>query len=216
MVFKEHGIDIPIMGRKLGGTLSIGENPDGMVVFAHGSGSSRFSSRNRFVASVLQQAAFNTLLFDLLTAEEDQEYANRFDISLIGDRLIKVTGWVRQQPSFSQLPIGYFGASTGAAAALYAAAKSADQIQAVVSRGGRPDLASPVLKKVTVPTLLLVGSLDKEVITLNEQAYALLQGQKALKIIEGAAHLFEEPGKLNQVALEAAAWFSSHLKMVSV
>jgi putative phosphoribosyl transferase len=214
MVFEEHEIDIPITGKRLGGTLSIDESADGMVVFAHGSGSSRFSSRNRYVANLLQQAGFCTLLFDLLTAEEDREYANRFDISLISDRLIKVTRWVRQRPSFSRLPIGYFGASTGAAAALSAAAQSAHQVQAIVSCGGRPDLASPVLGKVQAPTLLLVGSLDKEVIALNEHAYALLQGEKVMRIIEGATHLFEEPGKLEEVAREASAWFSSHLKKI--
>jgi putative phosphoribosyl transferase len=215
MVIHHHEIQIPIGYVRLGGSLSLTEGADGLVVFAHGSGNSRFSSRNRYVATVLQKAGFSTLLFDLLTVEEDRDYARRFDIPLISERLVKVRQWLKRQPELGPLPLGYFGANTGAASALWAAAKSGDDdVAAVVSRGGRPDLAWTMLPSVKAATLLLVGSLDSEVIVLNEKAYAALTCEKKLAIIEGAGHRFEEPGKLEEVADLASEWFSKHLHRV--
>jgi len=180
----------------------------GIVLFAHGSGSSRMSPRNRYVASVLQQHGMGTLLFDLLTPEEDRQMATRFDITLLTRRLLATTIWLQENPAAHSCKFGYFGASTGAAAALQAAAQMQDTISAVVSRGGRPDLAGEIiLKQVKAPTLLLVGSEDYGVIELNEQAYSFLQCDKKLVLIQGATHLFEEPGTLEQVALEASHWF---------
>ena len=195
----------------LPGTLALPEKVKGLVIFAHGSGSSRFSSRNRFVARVLQQAAIGTLLFDLLTQEEDQVYENRFNIDLITKRLVKATHWLVQQEEAGALALGYFGASTGAAAALKAAAHLGGQIKAVVSRGGRPDLAMPVLSQVQAPTLLIVGAFDKVVLDLNRQAYERLKTTKSLEIIPGATHLFEEPGTLELAAQAAVTWFQKHL-----
>ncbi len=214
MVIHHHEIQIPIGTVHLGGSLSIADGAEGVVVFSHGSGSSRFSSRNRYVASVLQKAGFSTLLFDLLTAEEDRDYSKRFDIPLITSRLVRVREWLKKQPALAELPVGYFGASTGAASALWAAAEAGEDIGAVVSRGGRPDLALEVLPQVKAPTLLLVGSLDHEVIRLNQKAYDVLKCDKKLEIIEGATHLFEEPGKLEQVADRASDWFSKYMKRV--
>jgi pimeloyl-ACP methyl ester carboxylesterase len=189
----------------------------GLVLFAHGSGSGRHSARNRQVAQKLQQAGVGTLLFDLLTAQEEQvdmhTREHRFDISLLTRRMQDATLWVLAQEDFKQVPIGYFGASTGSAAALIAAARLGDRISAVVSRGGRPDLAGPVvLAAVTAPTLLIVGGDDHGVIELNEQAFAHLQCERRLAIVPGATHLFEERGTLEQVAGLAAEWFVAHLQ----
>ncbi|MDO8719754.1 MAG: dienelactone hydrolase family protein [Polaromonas sp.] len=189
----------------------------GLVLFAHRSGSGRHSARNRQVAQKLQQAGVGTLLFDLLTAQEEQvdmhTREHRFDISLLTRRMQDATLWVLAQEDFKQVPIGYFGASTGSAAALIAAARLGDRISAVVSRGGRPDLAGPVaLAAVTAPTLLIVGGDDHGVIELNEQAFEHLQCERRLAIVPGATHLFEERGTLEQVAELAADWFVAHLQ----
>jgi dienelactone hydrolase len=181
------------------------------VLFAHGSGSSRHSPRNNFVAQVLQKTGMGTLLMDLLTRQEDMNYENRFDIDLLTSRLERATEWIMEQPRSKSLDIGYFGASTGAAAALYAAASFGPSIGAVVSRGGRPDLAMSALKRVQSPTLLIVGGLDDVVIELNRQAYGELMAEKKLAIVPGATHLFEEPGTLEEAARLAAAWFKQHL-----
>ena len=204
-------IQIKIDNIALYGILSIPKGAHGIILFAHGSGSSRFSPRNMFVAEELQEAGLATLLIDLLTEEEDEIYETRFDIDLITQRLIDVTSWVQKQPETKSLKLGYFGASTGAAAALKAAAKLVSQISAVVSRGGRPDLAAEVLGKVKSPTLLIVGGNDFGVIELNEDAYKKLKCVKELEIIPGATHLFEEEGKLEWVAKYAADWFDKFL-----
>jgi putative phosphoribosyl transferase len=196
---------------RLAGDLRMPEPASGLVIFAHGSGSSRLSSRNRQVAAALNEAGFATLLFDLLTGEEELDRANVFDIGLLAERLLAVTGWVRNQADLGALPIGYFGASTGAAAALRAAARLGEAIQAVVSRGGRPDLASESLKDVASPTLLIVGGADRQVLELNEQAARLLRCEHEVAIVPGATHLFEEPGTLERVADLAAEWFSRYL-----
>ena len=197
---------------ELDGELALPPSAKGVVLFAHGSGSSRFSPRNTYVAEVLQQHGIGTLLFDLLTREEDQDYATRFDIALLTRRLLAATAWLQSNPKTQALRLGYFGASTGAAAALQAAAKMENKIAAVVSRGGRPDLAGEVaLSRVNAPTLLIVGSADFGVIELNQQAYALLNCEKELTLISGATHLFEEPGTLQQAARSAADWFAQHL-----
>ena len=202
----------------LKGDLIIPPDPLGLVLFAHGSGSGRKSSRNRFVASILQQDSIGTLLFDLLTEEEEQIDSHtshlRFNISLLADRLIQVTKWVREDHA-GQLPLGYFGASTGAAAALIAAAYFSSCIGAVVSRGGRPDLAGEHLKEVTAPTLLVVGGRDTPVIQLNSDALLMLQCPKQIVIIPGATHLFEEPGTLEKAAHLASDWFTEHFVHVS-
>jgi putative phosphoribosyl transferase len=195
------------------GMLELPANAQGLVLFAHGSGSSWHSPSNNFVARVLRDKGIGTLLIDLLSLAEDLDYQTRFDISLLTHRLLVATRWVRQNPVTQKLPLGYFGASTGAAAALQAAAALGDDIQAVVSRGGRADLAGQhELFKVRAPTLLLVGGRDEDVIELNQQAYALLSCAKALVIIPGATHLFEEAGALQEVARQASDWFSLHLK----
>jgi pimeloyl-ACP methyl ester carboxylesterase len=183
----------------------------GLVVFAHGSGSSRSSPRNAFVARTLQAAGIGTLLFDLLTEEEDLSYRNRFDIDLITDRLVRATRQLFEMPETKGLIQGYFGASTGAAAAIKAAATLAPKIRSVVSRGGRPDLATGSLDKVEAPTLLIVGEKDETVLDLNRMAYGKLASPKKLAIIPGAGHLFEEPGALEAVAKLAADWFRRHL-----
>lgn len=209
---KYTAVDIKLDGLVLKGNLSIPENATGMVIFSHGSGSSRLSSRNNYVAKVLNEKGLATLLFDLLTEDEDRIYENRFNIDLITMRLIDVTQWVQNQKEGKDLVIGYFGASTGAASALRAAAFYKDDIRAVVSRGGRPDLAMQELYKVTAPTLLIVGGWDHQVIQLNEKAYQELKCHKKLDIVPEASHLFEEPGKLQQVADIAAAWFNKWLQ----
>jgi len=202
---------IPADGVTLEGMLVLPEHARGVVLFAHGSGSSRLSPRNNFVAQNLQDAGFGTLLTDLLTKEEDATYENRFNMDLLTWRLERATQWVTEQPRCASLAVGYFGASTGAAAALNAAATLGSSIGAVVSRGGRPDLAMEALPSVQSPTLLIVGSLDDVVIELNRQAYAKLKIEKHLAIVKGATHLFEEPGTLQEVARLAAAWFKRHL-----
>jgi pimeloyl-ACP methyl ester carboxylesterase len=195
------------------GKLELPVNVKSIVLFAHGSGSSRHSKRNTYVARVLQQNGIGTLLMDLLTPEEDANYHTRFDIPLLTHRLLAATSWIKNDPRTQHLPIGYFGASTGAAAALQAAASYGDEIGAVVSRGGRPDIAGiSALEKVESPTLLMVGSFDEDVIKLNEEAFAFLRCTKELSIIPGATHLFTEPGTLEEVAKQAAAWFSKYLR----
>lgn len=197
---------------ELGGELVVPPAATGAVLFAHGSGSSRFSPRNTYVAKVLQQQGVGTLLFDLLTHAEDQNRALRFDISLLTQRLLAATAWLQMRPETKALKIGYFGASTGAAAALQAAAEMKTAVTAVVSRGGRPDLAGETaLSQVTAPTLLIVGGADYGVIELNEQAYAMLRCKKQLSLVSGATHLFEEPGTLEQAARLAADWFTKYL-----
>jgi putative phosphoribosyl transferase len=190
----------------------------GMVLFAHGSGSSRHSSRNRYVAQVLQKNGFGTLLLDLLTAEEEQVDLQtrhlRFDIGLLAKRLLLATEWLEHDPETANLPIGLFGASTGGGAALVAAADRPDAIRAVVSRGGRPDLAGSALVRVKAPTLLVVGGHDYAVIEMNREALEQLRTEKHLEIVPGATHLFEEPGTLEQVADLAQSWFRRHLAVV--
>ncbi|MCG7756305.1 MAG: dienelactone hydrolase family protein [Nitrosomonas sp.] len=206
-------VKIPAGAVELSGDLVLPPAASGVVLFAHGSGSSRFSPRNTYVAKVLQQQGIGTLLFDLLTRAEDQDYALRFDIDLLTQRLLAATLWLQKNAATKTLKTGYFGASTGAAAALQAAAKMQDAVAAVVSRGGRPDLAGEVaLSQVTAPTLLIVGGADYGVIELNEQAYALMTCVKKLVLVPGATHLFEEPGALEQVAQFAADWFLSCLR----
>jgi fermentation-respiration switch protein FrsA (DUF1100 family) len=211
---KYTAVEIKLNGLVLRGNLSIPENATGMVIFSHGSGSSRLSPRNNYVAKVLNEKGLATLLFDLLTEDEDRIYENRFNIDLITMRLIDVTQWVQSQKEVKDLVIGYFGASTGAASALRAAAFYKNDIGAVVSRGGRPDLAMQELNKVTAPTLLIVGGWDHQVIQLNEKAYQELKCHRKLEIVPEASHLFEEPGKLQQVADIAAAWFNKWLQRV--
>jgi putative phosphoribosyl transferase len=198
----------------LQGTLGLLKDAEAIVLFAHGSGSSRHSPRNRYVARVLQSQAIGTLLFDLLTVEEESidNYSGqlRFDIPLLASRLIDVTRWLIQRPEAKRAQLGYFGASTGAAAALCAAAQMRDAICAVVSRGGRPDLAGDALHAVGAPTLLIVGGDDEPVIGMNREALARLRCEKKLVIVPGATHLFEEPGTLEEVARLAAEWFQQH------
>jgi putative phosphoribosyl transferase len=195
---------------RLAGYLTVPEQAAGIVVFAHGSGSSRNSPRNRYVASILNQAGLGTLLFDLLTPEEERDRANVFDIELLADRLIQVTRWLATQPAAAQAAVGYFGASTGAAAALCAAAEPGSGVAAVVSRGGRPDLARPRLAAVATPTLLIVGGHDEVVLDLNRRAQAELRCENRLAVVPGATHLFEEPGALDAAAALARDWFTGH------
>jgi len=201
-------ITIPPVG--LEGLLGLPKAARGIVLFAHGSGSGRFSPRNNFVAQALREASLATLLFDLLTADEAQDRRNVFDISLLAQRLSIAAAWVRDDSETTNLPVGYFGASTGAAAALVAAASDQGRISAIVSRGGRPDLAGPALGSVRAPTLLIVGGDDIEVLTLNRAALAELRCEKELVVVPGAAHLFEEPGTLEAVVEHARGWFSDH------
>ena len=202
-------------GVELGGSLGLPRGTPSLVIFAHGSGSSRFSPRNRAVARALRDAGLGTLLFDLLSDEEESRDADtgelRFDIPFLARRLAAVTEWAQGQDELAKLRFGYFGSSTGAAAALVAAALHPDLIHAVVSRGGRPDLAGPVLARVQAPTRLLVGGHDLGVLELNEDALARLEGLKDIRIIRGATHLFEEPGALEEVSRLAADWFSRYL-----
>ncbi len=208
----ERSVRIAAEHAQLEGELALPAGARGIVLFAHGSGSSRLSPRNTYVASVLRAAGLGTLLFDLLTRDEDRVYATRFDIDLLTRRLLAATRWLAASADTRTLAIGYFGASTGAAAALMAAAELPQQIRAVVSRGGRPDLAMPALPRVRAPTLLLVGGYDDVVIDLNRQAYAALTGAtRELVIVPGATHLFEEPGTLEEVARHASAWFQRYL-----
>ena len=197
------------------GHLTIPEQPVGVVVFAHGSGSSRHSPRNRYVAEVLNKGNLATLLFDLLTPDEERNRANVFDIELLARRLVDVTGWLATRPDTAALPVGYFGASTGAGAALVAAADPRVNVAAVVSRGGRPDLAGSALTKVRAPTLLIVGGRDDVVLELNRRAQAMMPGECELTVVPGATHLFEEPGTLEQVAVLARDWFIDHLSRLA-
>ena len=214
MLLKEEhiSIDIPVKKAVLKGNLSVPANAKALVLFSHGSGSSRLSPRNNYVAGVLQQEGLGTLLFDLLTEEEDRLYKTRFDINLLTQRLIAVTEWIKIQKETKGLQLAYFGASTGAASALSAAAYFGDEIGAVVSRGGRPDLAMSELHEVTAPTLFIVGGWDKVVIGLNQKAYNKLRCERKLEIVPEATHLFEEEGKLEEVAALSANWFTNHLQ----
>lgn len=212
-------VRIPAGDASLWGDLALPPGARGIVLFAHGSGSGRHSSRNRLVAHRLQEAGIGTLLFDLLTAQEEQRdlhtREHRFDIPLLTARMQEATAWAASLAEARDLPIGYFGASTGSAAALIAAARLGDRIAAVVSRGGRPDLAGAAcLEAVTAPTLLIVGGADTGVLELNEQAYARMRCRKELRVIPGATHLFEEPGALDGVAQAAAQWFARHFARV--
>lgn len=204
-------IKITVNSLILEGVLEIPAKALGIVLFAHGSGSGRLSPRNNYVAKILQDANIGTLLIDLLTEEEDEVYETRFDIGLLTNRLIEITRWLQKYPETKNLRIGLFGASTGAAAALKVAANPNLKIKAVVSRGGRPDLAMDILNRVQSPTLLIVGGNDFGVVELNEQAYKKLNCEKKLEIVEGAAHLFEEPGALEKVARLATQWFKKFL-----
>lgn len=200
-------VDIPVDDVELEGMLEVPQGATGLVVFAHGSGSSRKSPRNNFVAEVLRDRGLGTLLFDLLTEQEDRVRENRFDIPLLTDRLVAVTEWVWSRESTRNLDVGYFGSSTGAAAALRAAARLDDEIDAVVSRGGRVDMAAEVLDDVRAPTLFVVGGADTDVLELNREAYDRLSCTKDLHVVEGAGHLFEGEGELKEVAHRAADWF---------
>lgn len=212
----ERVVHLPVAGVELEGNLNVPDAARGVVLFAHGSGSSRHSSRNRFVASELERAGFATLLIDLLTAQEEQvdihTRHHRFDIQMLAERLVGATGWLRRNAGTAALRVGYFGASTGGGAALVAAAELPDEVGAVVSRGGRPDLAGEALAHVRAPTLLIVGRNDEPVIGMNEEAMAQMRDVEVrLEIVPGATHLFEEPGTLEEVARLAAEWFQRHL-----
>lgn len=208
-------VEIPAGAVTLPGILTLPPSPTGLVIFAHGSGSSRFSARNRDVADVLVGAGIGTLLFDLLTLRESESRTNVFDIALLADRVAAAAAWAARQPATATLPIGLFGASTGAAAALVAAATAPHTVAAVVSRGGRPDLAGAALPHVQAPTLLIVGSRDHEVLALNRAAMAHMDGVRELAVVPGATHLFEEPGALEAVAGLAEVWFRRHLTLPS-
>src|SRR5215831_10650460 len=207
---------ITLKGVTLGANFCIPPDALGLVIFAHGSGSSRHSPRNQYVARVLREAGLGTLLFDLMTAEEEQAEAYtrhlRFNISFLAERLVGVTRWALEHTGSREFDVGYFGSSTGAAAGLVAAAEMGDVTRAVVSRGGRPDLAGDALENVNSPSLFIVGGEDSDVIRLNEEGYSRLNCEKALRIIPGASHLFEEPGTLEQVAALASEWFAHHLR----
>jgi putative phosphoribosyl transferase len=203
-------------GGTIHGDLVVPEDARGIVLFAHGSGSSRHSPRNRSVARQLQRRGLATVLVDLLTGDEEREDVRtghlRFDIGLLAERLMRVTGWLSEEPSTARRPLGYFGASTGAAAALDAAAQMREYVAAVVSRGGRPDLATRPLADVTAPTLLIVGGRDDVVLELNEQVLGALRCERDLQVVDGATHLFEEPGALDQVSRLAGDWFVTHME----
>lgn len=196
---------------QLQGILTLPQNPRGLVIFAHGSGSSRLSPRNAYAAKYLQNHGFATLLFDLLTEGESADRRNVFDIPLLADRITQAVDWTRTQPNLASLSIGLFGASTGGGAAIAAAAQRPNDVKAVVSRGGRPDLAGAALEVITAPTILIVGGEDGPVIGLNETPQAKMRCKTALKIIPGASHLFEEPGTLDEALKAATAWFEEHL-----
>jgi putative phosphoribosyl transferase len=212
---KAREIEVNLKEALVGANLAVPDQAIGIVAFAHGSGSGRFSPRNQFVARHLQEAGIATLLLDLLTSEEEQvdEVTRelRFDIKMLGRRVEAAVSWIQQQPELGKLPVGLFGASTGAAAALVAAARAPKVVKAVVSRGGRPDLAREALGLVRAPTLLIVGGADLEVIELNREALEQLNCEKKIDIVPGAGHLFEEPGTLEAVASLARAWFVDHL-----
>lgn len=204
-------ISIPIGNINLKGILRIARNQKGLIIFSHGSGSSRLSSRNNNIAEYLKKEGFSSLLFDLLTEKEDLDYENRFNIELLAQRLTKVTQWLVEDNEMPDVPLGYFGASTGAASALISAAQLENKIEAIVSRGGRPDLAMQILNKIKTPTLLIVGGNDIPVIELNQKAYEALGGIKKMEIVKGATHLFSEPGKLEEVAVLSTNWFKTYL-----
>ncbi len=210
-------VRVPAGGVELDGDLAITPACEGLILFAHGSGSSRHSPRNKFVAHILERRGFATLLVDLLTREEeevDRVTADlRFDIPMLSQRLTGVVDWLRMQRETARLRVGLFGASTGAAAALISAADRPHSVAAVVSRGGRPDLAGHALPRVTAPTLLIVGSLDTTVLQMNRAAMVQMHGPAALEIVEGATHLFEEPGALSEAAELATDWFDRHLRL---
>jgi len=208
-------INIPIDSLQLEGILVVPEGARGLVIFSHGAGSSRLSPRNNFVADVLNEVGIATLLFDLLTEEEDRIYQNRFDIPRLTKRLVAVTKWADSQPDLRKLSIGFFGASTGAASALNAAAELGKSVKAVVSRGGRPDLSMDHLPDVRAATLLIVGGFDDVVIDMNQRALEALQCEKKLEIVPEATHLFEEPGKLEVAATLAREWFKRYLTQSS-
>jgi pimeloyl-ACP methyl ester carboxylesterase len=211
-------IQIPLEHFSLEGELNIPDHAKGIIIFAHGSGSSRHSSRNQMVAKKLQEKKFGTLLFDLLTPKEDKNVKNRFDMLLLTQRLVNVTKWVRAglvNWDSLEMNVGYFGASTGAAAAIIAAAGLPGMVKAVVARGGRPDLADKYLEELQAPTLLQVGEQDTEVLELNRQALERLKCVKALEVIPGATHLFEEPGTLEEVAEKAADWYLQHVAPIT-
>jgi putative phosphoribosyl transferase len=212
---EERIVRLPAASVTLEGTLNLPEAADGIVLFAHGSGSSRHSPRNRYVAQVLNEARLATLLVDLLTSDEEAVDVRtaelRFDISLLGERLVGATDWLAHEPDTQSLRLGYFGASTGAGAALVAAAERPQAVAAIVSRGGRPDLAGPALPRVEAPTLLIVGGDDVPVIGMNREAMGQLRAETRLEIVPGATHLFEEPGALEDVARLAREWFARHL-----
>jgi dienelactone hydrolase len=210
MNFKD--INIPIDDIILKGRLRITSPQKGLIIFSHGSDSSRLSSRNNYVADFLLQDGFSSLLFDLLTEKEDLIYENRFNIDLLTQRLVMTTLWIEKQKEIINIPIGLFGASTGAASALNATTFLGNKIKAVVSRGGRPDLAESNLDKINIPTLLIVGGDDDIVIELNKKAFNKLAGIKKIEIIEGATHLFSEPGKLEIVAKLSSDWFNTYFK----
>ena len=207
----ESEVRIPVDGVTLEGALGVPGGATGLVVFAHGSGSSRHSPRNNSVAETLRNRGLGTLLFDLLTEEEDRFRENRFDIGLLTERLLAVTDWLERRVETSGLAIGYFGASTGAAAALRAAARRGSDVAAIVSRGGRVDMATERLDRVQAPTRFVVGGADAQVLELNREAFEALECEKDLRVVEGAGHLFEGPGELEEVADLAADWFTAHL-----
>ena len=215
MITEATDVVIEAGGVSLAGSLTAPEGARGVVLFAHGSGSSRHSPRNQRVAAFLNDGGFATLLMDLLTAEEERldlvTAELRFDIPLLGERLVAATDWLTAHPETAALPLGFFGASTGAAGALIAAAERPEVTRAVVSRGGRPDLAGDALERVQAPTLLIVGELDVPVIAMNRDAMARMQAETKLEIVPGATHLFEEPGALDEVSRLAAAWFDRFL-----
>jgi dienelactone hydrolase len=214
----ERDVRVPVGEQSLDGTLAMPAEPHGLVLFAHGSGSSRHSPRNRYVAGVLQQSGLATLLLDLLTPQEETVDLRtrhlRFDITLLADRLVQATDWLGKHRDTQHLPIGYFGASPGGGAALVAASQRPNDVGAVVSRGGRPDLADGALPLVHAPTLLIVGGNDEPVIGMNRSAMARMRGEVRLVIVAGATHLFEEPGALEEVARLARDWFVQHLATV--
>ncbi|RKE02761.1 dienelactone hydrolase family protein [Catellatospora citrea] len=203
---------IPVNGAALAAHLAIPPHATGVVVFVHGSGSSRHSPRNQYVATLLRDAGLGTLLFDLLNEAEENDRSNVFDIGLLAGRLSEVLAWLRARPDAQGLPVGLFGASTGAAAALWAASNGNTEVAAVVSRGGRPDLAGGHLAEVRAPTLLIVGGLDHTVLELNEQAAAQLTCEHAVEIVPGATHLFQEPGTLQQAAVLARDWLVRYVR----
>ena len=212
-------VRVPVGDLWLQGDLGMPASPRGVVLFAHGSGSSRHSRRNQYVARALERRSLATLLIDLLTADEEaidyQTAEFRFDIEMLSGRLVVILDWLRRQAATSSLPIGLFGASTGGGAALIAAARRADEVAAVVSRGGRPDLAAAALSRVMSPTLLIVGGLDTDVIEMNRDAQRQMRGKVVLEIVPGATHLFEEPGALERVAQLAGDWFTEHMPSAS-